>query len=153
MRRALAVIYSIQKWLWRVLRPRTQGVKLLLFDRWGDVVLIRNKYGQTDLFLLPGGGIRFRETPAQAAIREAKEELGYDISAPMLVGEYRNEAEGKRDTIYLFRAAVDDPPNADGIEVAEAGLFPVENLPDATSPATRRRIDEHLRRREPDGEW
>ena len=55
------------------------------------------------------------------------------------VAVLRSSAEGKRDTIHLFRATTRDAPTADGIEVADARFVPLDDLPTSTSPATRRR--------------
>lgn len=125
----------------------------MLFDEAGDLLLIRNSYGDRNFFLLPGGGIRRGESAAQAAAREVREELGLEISNVEPVATYTSVAEGKRDTIHLFQATANDEPKVDGWEVVEARFFPIDALPEQVSPATRRRIDELTGRRPRDGNW
>jgi ADP-ribose pyrophosphatase YjhB (NUDIX family) len=153
MKRALAPLYWLQRRLWRVLKPRTRGVKVMLFNDRDEVLLIRNGYGRSDLFVLPGGGIRWRETPARAAIREVREELGCGVKGLRLRSQHLNRGEGKRDTIFLFVGTIDGAPMANALEVEEARFFPLGELPAEVSPATRRRIEEHLRTQGVDESW
>jgi hypothetical protein len=69
------------------------------------------------------------------------------------VAAYVSGAEGKRDTIHLFRAVADGVPSADEREVIEAGFFRLGALPPNTSPATLRRIAELRGDRDRDGRW
>lgn len=140
--RLLAPLYRVQRLVWRVLRPRTRGVKVMLFDEAGALLLVRNTYGRTDLFVLPGGGVRPFEQPESAARREVKEELGCGVDGLVFLSSHRSAHEGKRDTVFLYRARPLDPVRADGIEVAEARFFALDALPASVSPATLRRIDE-----------
>ena len=153
MRPLLDLAYRLQKRLWRIFRPHTRGVKVMLFDAAGQIVLIRNSYGRSDLFVLPGGGIRPFEDPRAAARREVREELGCAVFDLEPVSTHVNGAEGKRDLVHLFRGTIAGEPVADGFEVAEAATFPLDRLPDNVSPATLRRIEEHLGRRAADGRW
>ena len=153
MRPLLDLLYRVRRRLWRVLRPRTRGVKVMLFDEAGALLLIRNTYGRTDLFVLPGGGIHRLETPAAAAVREVREELGCAVEDLVFVSTHVSAAEGKRDIVHLFRARAAGPVAADGIEVAEARFFPLDALPPTLSPATARRIDEHRGRRPAGAAW
>lgn len=152
-RRALQFAYKIQKRAWRVLRPRTTGVKVMLFNAAGELVLVRNSYGRSDLFVLPGGGVRPFESPSRAAIREIREELGVEIETMVPVSRHTSSAEGKRDTIHLFRAFVDGQLEPDPIELEQACFVAVGELPSTTSPATRRRVEEYLGQRAADGTW
>ena len=153
MRWLLDPLYRLQRRAWRILRPRTRGVKVMLFNASDELLLVRNTYGRKDLFLLPGGGVRPFEAPEKAAAREVKEELGCGVEALSFVSLHASSFEGKRDTVHLYRARVAGTVRADGIEVAEACFFALENLPDSVSPATLRRIAEHRGERAPDGRW
>src|SRR6218665_2498085 len=153
MRGLLDPLYRLQRLVWRVVRPRTRGVKVMLFDEAGALLLVRNTYGRTDLFVLPGGGVRPFEKPETAAAREGKEELGCGVEGLAFVSTHASAIEGKRDTVFLYRARPVGPAAADGFEVAEARFFALADLPAATPPATLRRIEEHEGRRAPDGAW
>ena len=149
----LQVLYRVQKWLWRLLRPRTRGVKAMLFNPSGEILLIRNSYGRSDLFVFPGGGIRPFEAPATAARREIKEELDCEIAGLTFLSTHFTRAEGKRDTVFLFKGMIVGQPRPDGLEVEEARFFRLTDLPSNISPASRRRIEEHDGIREADGTW
>jgi 8-oxo-dGTP pyrophosphatase MutT (NUDIX family) len=114
----------------------------MVFNGRGELLLVRNSYGHSHLFVLPGGGIKRREEPAVAAAREVREETGLEVGALELVGVYLSAAEGKRDSIHLFRGEADGVPQPDGIEVEEAAFFALDALPAATSAATLRRVAE-----------
>ena len=153
MRGTIQLGYQLRRIVLRMLRIRTTGVKVMLFNDAGNLLLIRNSYGDGSQFLVPGGGVSRRESPADAAVREVREELGLEIQNVEPVRTYRSNAEGKRDTIHLFRAAAHGEPHVDEWEVVEAGFFPLDDLPEKVSPATRRRIDELKGQRPIDGRW
>jgi ADP-ribose pyrophosphatase YjhB (NUDIX family) len=153
MRWLLKRLYPLQRVLWRWLRPATRGVKVMLFNRRGELVLIRNSYGRSDLFVLPGGGVRPLEAPEAAARREIREELGVEIADLILRSTHVSASEGKRDTIYLYEAMTAEIPQPDGLEVEEARFFRLDRLPPQTSPATLRRVAEHRGDRQADGGW
>ena len=80
--------YRAQRQLWKLLRPRTRGVKLMAFNGRGQILLIRNSYGATKLFVLPGGGVRPWEQPATALRREMWEELRCTLEAVRLISAH-----------------------------------------------------------------
>ena len=153
MRRLLAPLYRFQRLVWRVLRPRTRGVKVMLFNEAGALLLVRHSYGRTDHHMLPGGGIRPFETPEAGAAREVREELGCLLEDLALVSVHSATSEGKRDTVHLFRARAAGEIAIDGVEIVEALYFALDALPPTVSPATRRRIAEHRGERAADGRW
>jgi ADP-ribose pyrophosphatase YjhB (NUDIX family) len=125
----------------------------MLFNAAGDLLLIRNTYGDPRLFVLPGGGIRPREKPEAAVVREVREELGCPVHDLLFVATFHSVAEGKRDTIFLYRGQLGGVPRADEFEVAEARFFPLAALPEAISPATLRRIEEMQGKRPASPVW
>jgi len=150
---AIKLAYALRRRVLRWLRWSTRGVKVAAFDGMGRLLLVRNSYGRSELWVLPGGGIGRRETTEAAACRELMEEVGCRLSDLGEVGRFRSRAEGKRDTVHLYRGMTADPPRADGVEVIEAAFFPLDAPPSGTSPATLRRIAELRRERTPDGWW
>jgi ADP-ribose pyrophosphatase YjhB (NUDIX family) len=128
-------------------------VKVMLFDEAGALLLVRHTYGNTKLFLLPGGGIRPFEPPAAAAAREVREELDCGVEDLSFVSTHRSTFEGKSDTVHLYRARAAGPVRADGVEVAEARFFALDALPENVSPATLRRIAEYRGVRAPEETW
>jgi len=90
---------------WKLVRPRTFGVKVVIeHPELGasHVVLVCNAYGNTASWTLPGGGyLPVTERADAAAAREVREELGIDVTDVRIVGEYRTQAQGKRDTVAI----------------------------------------------------
>ena len=145
--------YAVRRRVLARLRWPTRGVKVMAFDKTGRLLLVRHGYGRSELWMLPGGGVGRREEPADAARRELMEEVGCALDTVALVGTFGSEAEGKRDTILLFRGETPDSPRPDGLEVIDARFFPLHALPPTTSPATLRRIAELTQGRAKGGSW
>ena len=143
MNHLLQLGWSLRRRLVGLLRLRTRGVKIMLFNGEGELLLIRNNYGDSSAFVLPGGSVGLREEPIAAAARELREETAIG-GARLLLGEYESRAEGKRDSVSLFHGSSDASPRADGFEVLEAGFFALSALPEGTSAATRRRISQWM---------
>jgi 8-oxo-dGTP pyrophosphatase MutT (NUDIX family) len=101
--RIIDIYFALQKRAWRIIRPRTRGVKVMAFNADGELALIRNSYGRSDLFVLPGGGVRPFEGLALAAAREIREELGVEVTQIRFRSRHSSQAEGKRDEIHPSR--------------------------------------------------
>jgi 8-oxo-dGTP diphosphatase len=83
--------------------PREQRARVVIVDGERVALIKRVRAGQT-YYLFPGGGVEEGETPEEAAVREAREELGVDVE---LAGvEFDEVFEGVR--FVYFRAAVAD---------------------------------------------
>ncbi|MEO3854428.1 NUDIX hydrolase [Acrocarpospora sp. B8E8] len=77
--------------------PRTPAAAaLLLFDEHGRVLLVQPAYKQ-DGWEFPGGVVEAGETPAEAAAREVKEELGLTRPTPtrLLCVDWMRVREGE----------------------------------------------------------
>jgi len=123
--------------------PLTMGVRIMVFGPDDSVLLVRHTYAAGWHF--PGGAVDPRETLAEAALRELREEaLMASSTEPVLFGVYFNLTENKSDHIALFVAK--DWINVEGktrpLEIAEAKFFPVRDLPQGTTGGTRRRLNE-----------
>ena len=150
----MQLLYRVRGTLLSTLRWRTRGVKVMLFNPAGELLLVRNSYGpRRASFVLPGGGIGRSETPEAAALREISEEVGVDAHRLAARGTYFSTMEGRRDTIHLFTAYADAVPKIDGVEVEEARFFALDRLPENVSAATMRRIAEYRGERSVEPRW
>ena len=128
---------------WRLARGLTLGVRAAVLDEADRVLLIRHTYVRG--WHLPGGGVEVGETALAALGRELSEEASLELLAePRLHGVYFNGNVSQRDHVLLyvvrdFRVLRVKTPDR---EIAEAGFFPLQALPDETTAATRRRLDE-----------
>jgi 8-oxo-dGTP pyrophosphatase MutT (NUDIX family) len=129
-----------------VKRRMTLGTRAALID--GDkVFLIRQTYMPGWQFC--GGGVEPGESAELSASREMLEETGYRPTAPMqLFGLYHNtNSLTNRDHVALFLCRDFEMAHAfrPNHEIAEAGWFSIDALPEGTGPATIRRVAEIFR--------
>lgn len=124
----------LQLW-WRIRRPTTFGVKALLRLPDGRFLVVRHSYADTRRWSLPGGGYKpARETPARAAAREVREELGLAVppDAFETVHTTVTTLEGKHDTLTILTAFATDERLILSPEIAEARwVESLEQLGDA----------------------
>ncbi len=130
--------------LFLIRRPMTLGVRGLIHDRAKNAVfLIRHTY--VPGWQLPGGGVERDETTGTALEREIHEECAIALTGPAaLRSVHFNRQSSSRDHVLFYLVSdfnVVAPKRPDR-EIAEAGFFPVDRLPEDTTPATRRRIAE-----------
>jgi ADP-ribose pyrophosphatase YjhB (NUDIX family) len=67
-------------------------VRAAVFDESGRVLLVRER--QDGLWTLPGGWADIGESVAEGAVREVREESGYEVVAERLLGLYERERWG-----------------------------------------------------------
>ncbi|MBI5300662.1 MAG: NUDIX hydrolase [Chloroflexi bacterium] len=99
------------------------------------------------LWDLPGGGIEKNEDPAEAAVRETSEEVGYDIVAEKFVGCYLHQSVyGRGDQLtYAFRGrVVGGNAKHFGLEVTGLKWCDVTRLPRTLEPLHRQIIADTL---------
>ena len=134
--------------------PLTIGVRIIVRDGPGLVLLVRHTYAPGWHF--PGGAVDRRETAADAAARELREEALIEAMAPpRLAGVFLSTTQGKSDHIVLFEAGawrhVEGKKRA--LEIAETGFFPIRDLPKGTTGGTRRRLAELLGEADAGAAW
>ena len=128
---------------WRGQRALTLGARGIVIDGEGRVLLIRQTYSSG--WLLPGGGVEFAETVEASLVRELDEEAGVEVTGPLeLFGIYSNRDifPGDHVLIYIVRHWRQMRAITPNSEIAEAGFFAPDALPDSTTPGTRRRLAE-----------
>ena len=125
---AMRVAYVALRTYWFVARPRIVGVKCVLIQG-DDVLLVRHTYGKR-VWDLPGGTVRRREAPRDAAQREMHEELGRRIEDWTSLGELYVNTNHHDDNLHLFQARVADRElDLNLTELSEAAWFPRDALP------------------------
>lgn len=132
----------------------TLGVRAMVLDGEGRVFLVRHTY--IPGWHLPGGGVEAGQNTREALAMELSEEAHIVLtSEPVLFGIYQNLHAAPRDHVllYVVREFVQQRERLPDREIAEARFFALDALPDATTAATRRRLDEVLGGQTPPAHW
>jgi len=114
---------------------------VVLSDDGGRVLLLRREI--FILWDLPGGGIEKGEDPAEAAVRECREETGYHVEVDRPVGIYRHQSVyGPGDQLtHVFRAhATGGTPRHLGLEITGLRWSPLAELPRGLQPLQRQMV-------------
>jgi ADP-ribose pyrophosphatase YjhB (NUDIX family) len=130
---------------WRFSRGMTLGVRGIVLDGENRVFLIRHTY--VPGWHLPGGGVETGETAVHSLERELVEEACIRMEgAPDLAGVFFNNRASPRDhvLVYVIRRFTVLGPKQPDREIAEAGFFALDSLPEGTTAPTRRRLAEVL---------
>ena len=138
----------------RFARGLTFGVRGVVLNDRGEVFLIRHTYVPGWHF--PGGGVEVGETAELSLERELSEEAGIaPTERPVLHGLFFNRRISRRDhvAVYVLRRFRVERVKQPDREIAEAGFFPLDRLPNGTTPATRRRLAEIVSGQPPAMEW
>jgi ADP-ribose pyrophosphatase YjhB (NUDIX family) len=138
----------------RFVRPVTLGVRVLVRDEAGRILLVRHSY--LPGWYLPGGGVDPGESIGNAALRELREEGGLIGEGLKLFAIYHNLCTSKRDHVAFYfveRFVAAETGWQPSAEIREVGFFAPDALPPDTSPATLRRLREVFEGLEPSEKW
>ena len=153
LRRLYRVLTPAYRIAMRQVRGLTVGVRVMVFDDQGRVLLIEHSY--TPGWHLPGGGVERGESAEIAAARELEEEAGVRPDGRMaLVSIHDNVRTFRGDHVLLYRLErwTPTPATARG-EILRRDWFDPRDLPVGTTNATRRRIAQVLDGTPPDLFW
>ncbi len=127
---------------WRLQRPLTLGVRGVVTNADGDVLLVRHTY--TPGWHFPGGGVEKRETAQIALHRELKEEAEITANGAMdLVSVHSNHSAFPNDHVLLFRVREwTQGAFRPSREIAEIAFFDPLDPPNGVTGGTRRRLNE-----------
>jgi 8-oxo-dGTP pyrophosphatase MutT (NUDIX family) len=123
------------------------GAAAVILDGQGRVLLVKHNYGRHN-WELPGGLAEERESLAETAIREVREETGLAVRAEALTGLYYEPERPHGDMHHgVFLCVPEDAaavPQPDAREVTACGYWPPDALPRPISDFTIRRIEDAL---------
>ena len=114
------------------------------------MVLVRHRVPSAAYHLLPGGGVDYRETLAEAVAREVREETGLEVSVgPLLFANDTIDPRGTRHVVNLTFAAsvtgghITGTPDDERVEAVD--LVSPESLGDLDlRPPMAGEIQDHL---------
>lgn len=104
----------------------------------GYMLLVRQSY-RRDGWGFPGGLMRRGEDPADAAVRELREELGIDVELDGLPVVVIDSPQRRVDAVFHARLSVGSAQpeqTTHSPEISEARWFPPDGLPDLLPEAT-----------------
>ncbi len=96
-----------------------------------EVLLVKRR--DVPVWVLPGGGIEINESPESAAVRELKEETGFEGAIKKKVGEYSPINRLTRLT-HLFECSISSGEPKINDECSEIRFFPLSELPPMPLP-------------------
>jgi 8-oxo-dGTP pyrophosphatase MutT (NUDIX family) len=141
LRAVYRVGYRVLRVFWLVTSPPKRGVKCVL-TRGHEVLLVRHTYGPRKRWELPGGGVKRREEPLDAARRETQEELGVDLTDWRFLGDLFDRIDGRRDQLWCYAAELGDARiERDPAEIAETRWFRRDDLPEKAHRYVRRILE------------
>jgi 8-oxo-dGTP pyrophosphatase MutT (NUDIX family) len=125
-----------------IIRKRTFGARILLISD-NKILLVKHTY-QPGWYTV-GGGVERGESPLQAIHRELQEEVGVTLKTePKIFSVYYSNLEKRDDYVVLYVANDYEERSVNCREILAKEWFELNNLPQDTTAATKRRINEYL---------
>ena len=126
---------------WRLTRAMTLGVRGIVRDGDGGILLVRHSY--TPGWHLPGGGVERGETMKYALHRELQEEGGVELlGEPRLHGIFANRNFSGDHVAVFVVSEWRGVAHSHGREITDCGFFPLDALPDDVTEGTKLRLAE-----------
>jgi NAD+ diphosphatase len=122
--------------------PRISPAVIILVERNQRILLARNANFPAGRFSLVAGFVESGESLEQAAAREVREEVGIEIADLHYYGS-QPWPFGRSLMIGFYSRYAGGDVRVDGVEIAEAGWFELDRLPDLPPPISiaRKMID------------
>ena len=115
----------------------------VLVARDGEVLLVRRRMNpQRGMWTFPAGFVEFDEDPAEAAVRECREETGLEVELTGLLDVIPGQEHARGASIvivYCARMVGGEPMAADDVD--QAAFFALDQLPPLAFRATRVALD------------
>lgn len=135
-----------------LLDASTVGVRAIVINDKNEILLVKHTYKHD--WYLPGGGVQQNETANAAIIRELYEETGVRVThAPILINIYLHQINGVDDYPILYVVKSFTQEKISSPEIAKCEWFDFKNLPDDTSPATKKKLEEYFLNAPYTGYW
>lgn len=115
----------------------------VLVERAGQVLLVRRRMNPGQgLWTLPAGFVDFDEDPAEAAVRECREETGLEVEiAGLLDVAAGREHEGGADIVIVYYARLVGGKEQPADDADQVAFFAPDKLPPLAFQATQVVID------------
>ena len=113
------------------MHPREAAVIIIFDATKREVLLVKRR--DVPVWVLPGGGIDAGETPEAAALREAREETGFQVEIVRKVAEYEPLNRLTQPTHFFECRIVSGQPELSH-EVQDVRFFPLDAFPKTLAP-------------------
>ena len=85
------------------------GVRVIVLDEENRMLLVRQRHGEKDIWMVPGGGIEEGESAVEAAVREVKEETMLDVAIDGLIWHVEEVSGRGQRFVNFFRGHLTCP--------------------------------------------
>lgn len=123
------------------------SVRVLLFDEQGRLLLVKEK--SEAKWAVPGGWCDVFESPKENAVREVKQEAGFDVEIDRLVGVFQREKYKDYPTlvseyVHYFTGRIINGTARHNHETTDVAFFDIDDLPELSKKTTKTEIGRAL---------